>query len=153
AQRVLHLPQAGQAGREGPGPERHTVKIVHVDSASGWRGGQNQVLLTASGMAGRGHTVAVACRKDGVLSRRAGAAGGAPLSVRVLRFSGDVSPGAVLGLVGLLRGLRPEIVHAHDPHALAAAVVATSLVGGPRLVASRRVDFPLRGPFSRRKYR
>jgi glycosyltransferase involved in cell wall biosynthesis len=39
------------------------------------------------------------------------------------------------------------VVHAHDPHALAAALLA----GAPR-VASRRVDFALRGRASRWKY-
>ena len=38
------------------------MRILHVDTARGWRGGQNQVLLTAKGMERRGHEVIVACR-------------------------------------------------------------------------------------------
>ena len=50
------------------------IRVLHVDTAGGWRGGQNQVLLTALGMAARGHDVAVACRAGGELLNRARAA-------------------------------------------------------------------------------
>ena len=42
------------------------MKVLHVDTAAGWRGGQNQVLLTALGQAARGHEVTVACRAGGL---------------------------------------------------------------------------------------
>ena len=45
------------------------MKILHVDSARGWRGGQNQVLLTAQGQARRGHAVVLACQRGGVLEQ------------------------------------------------------------------------------------
>jgi glycosyltransferase involved in cell wall biosynthesis len=124
------------------------VKILHVDSARGWRGGQNQVLLTAQGMAGRGHSVTVACQRGGVLEERARAAG---LDVRAQRFHGDLSPAAVLGLRRLLRRERFDAVQLHDPHALACGVLASRGTGVP-LVATRRVDFALRGRWSRWKY-
>ena len=120
------------------------MRVLHVDSAAGWRGGQNQVLLTARGMAARGHEVAIACRAGGALETRAREAG---VAVHALPFRGDWSPTAALGLRAVARRHRPEIVQSHDPHALAAAL----LVGAPR-VATRRVDFPLRGPLSRWKY-
>jgi glycosyltransferase involved in cell wall biosynthesis len=118
--------------------------VLHVDTAAGWRGGQNQVVLAASGMAARGHAVAVACRAGGALESRARAAS---LDVHALPFRGDVSPRAAWGLARLAARFRPHVVHAHDPHAIAAALAAR----GPR-VASRRVDFPIRGRLSRFKY-
>jgi len=125
------------------------VKVLHVDSARGWRGGQNQVLLSARGMARRGHQVVLACQRGGALEQRARAAG---LDVCALRFQGDLSPLAVAGLGALVRRERPQVVQAHDPHALSCAVLARPL--GPRaaLVATRRVDFALRGRWSRWKY-
>jgi len=126
------------------------MQILHVDSARTWRGGQNQVLLTAQGMARRGREVVVAARRSGVLETRARAAG---LDNCGLPFHGDFSPAAVLGLVRLLRKRKPDIVHAHDPHALSAAFMAMRIARIGMLVASRRVDFPLRGIFSRYKYR
>jgi glycosyltransferase involved in cell wall biosynthesis len=118
-----------------------------VDSARGWRGGQNQVLLTAAGMARRGHRVLVACQQDGALRARAGASG---LDVRDLSFRGDLWPGAAWALRRMLREERPDVVQAHDPHALGAVLLA----GGPvPVVATRRVDFDLQGWPSRWKYR
>jgi glycosyltransferase involved in cell wall biosynthesis len=118
--------------------------VLHVDTAATWRGGQNQVLLAAAGMAARGHAVAVACKAGGALEARARAAS---LDVHPLPFGGDFSPRAAFGLARLAARFRPDVVHAHDPH----AVAATLVVRRPR-VASRRVDFPVRGFASRFKY-
>jgi L-malate glycosyltransferase len=123
--------------------------VLHVDTAATWRGGQNQVLLTATGMAAAGTEVAVACRAGGELEARALEAG---VRVRPLPFRGDLWPPAVLGLARLLRRERPAALLLHDPHAVSAAFVASRLAGRPPLVAVRRVDFPLRGPLSRAKY-
>jgi L-malate glycosyltransferase len=56
----------------------------------------------------------------------------------------------------IVKELRPDIVHAHDPHAVALASLALSfLTSGkcPSLIASRRVAYHLKGhAFSRWKY-
>ena len=125
------------------------MRVLHVDSAREWRGSQSQVLLAAQGMAARGHSVTVACRTGGGLEARARAVG---LAVHPLAFGGDLAPGAILGLARVLRSDAPQIVHAHDPHATSAALLATRLVRGPAVVASRRVSLHLRGMASLRKY-
>jgi glycosyltransferase involved in cell wall biosynthesis len=57
----------------------------------------------------------------------------------------------------LLKRLKPDVVHAHDPHGVAMAGLALSMstqLAKPPLIASRRVDFRLRGGrMSRWKYR
>ena len=57
----------------------------------------------------------------------------------------------------IIRQFAPEIVHAHDPHAVSMAALALSFnapTPRPRVVASRRVDFHLqKHSFSRWKYR
>lgn len=126
------------------------MQILHVDSARTWRGGQNQVLLTAQGMKLRGHDVAIAAFRGGALETRARAAG---IDTCSISFHGDISPAAVYGLVRELRARRPEIVHAHDAHALSTALIAIRIAHTGSLVAARRVDFSLRGAFSRFKYR
>jgi len=126
------------------------MRVLHVDSARTWRGGQNQVLLTARGMAARGHEVTLACRAGGALEERARAAG---LAVRPSPFGGDLAPAAIVSLTRTLRALRPEVLQLHDPHALGAAFLAARLGPPARTVATRRVDFPLRGRLSRWKYR
>jgi len=126
-----------------------SLAVLHVDTAATWRGGQNQVLLTARGMAARGADSVIACRAGGDLEARA-RAGGA--EVRPLPFRGDLWPPAILSLVRLLRRERPGALLLHDPHAVSAGLVASRLAFPAPLLAVRRVDFPLRGPFSRAKY-
>ena len=126
-----------------------SLRVLHLDSAATWRGGQNQVLLTAKGMAERGHESVVVCRSGSPLEKRARADG---LEVEPLPFRGDLWPPAILGLARTLRRDRPHALLLHDPHAVSAGLVAVRLAGGPALVAVRRVDFPLRGAFSRWKY-
>jgi L-malate glycosyltransferase len=126
------------------------MRVVHVDTAATWRGGQNQVLLTARGQAARGHEVVVACRQGGALEARAREAG---IAVRALTFHGDLWPPAVLGLARAFREARPDVLQLHDPHAVGSGVAAARLAGDVAAVATRRVDFRLRGPLSRWKYR
>lgn len=124
--------------------------VLHVDTAATWRGGQNQVLLTARGMAERGRGALIACRAGGELAARAAAAG---LAVRALPFRGDLWPPALVALARLVRRERPSALVLHDPHAVSAGLVASRLALRVPAVAVRRVDFPLRGAFSRAKYR
>ena len=123
------------------------MRVLHVDSARGWRGGQAQVLLSARAMAERGHAVLLACQRGGTLERRARAAG---IDAVAMRFSGDLSPAAWLPLSRATTRFRPDVLQLHDPHALIAGFVAA---GRARLVATRRVDFALQGTFSRAKYK
>jgi glycosyltransferase involved in cell wall biosynthesis len=125
------------------------MRVLHVDTASSWRGGQNQVLLTAQGMAARGHSVAVACRSGGALEERLPRTG---VDVHPVAFRGDLSPLAALSLARVMRAFRPDVAHLHDPHAISAGLMAARLQRGAWLVATRRVDFALRSAMSRRKY-
>jgi glycosyltransferase involved in cell wall biosynthesis len=126
---------------------------LHIDTARTWRGGQNQVLLTVNGLRGIGQRAALVAHPGGELRRRA--AEGLELVPLAPRTEMDLT--AAWRLSRLLRRLRPDIVHAHDPHGVAMGALALSMAGAsaaPPLVASRRVDFHLKGnSFSRWKYR
>jgi glycosyltransferase involved in cell wall biosynthesis len=130
---------------------------LHVDTARTWRGGQNQVLLTVNGLRAMGHRAALVAHPDGELRRRA--AEGLELVPLAPRTEMDLS--AAWKLSRLIKRLAPDVIHAHDPHGVAMASLALSLGAGSAgggaataLVASRRVDFHLKGSsFSRWKYR
>jgi len=132
------------------------IKSLHVDTARTWRGGQNQVLLTVTGLEELGHPAVLVAHQDGELRRRAREG---------LRFVGfapksefDVHAGWQLNKI--INDVRPDVVHAHDAMGVALAAMAMQMpsrgeaIAAPLLVASRRVDFHLRqNAFSRWKYR
>jgi glycosyltransferase involved in cell wall biosynthesis len=130
------------------------VKSLHIDTAETWRGGQNQVLLTVTGLAELGHQAVLVAHANGELKRRASE------GLRFIGFSPrsefDVQAGWQLARV--LSDLQPDVIHAHDPMAVALTAVALQmkprLARAPLVVASRRVDFHLkRHAFSKWKYR
>jgi glycosyltransferase involved in cell wall biosynthesis len=111
------------------------------------------VLLTVNGLRAIGQRAALVAHPDGELRRRA--AEGLELVPIAARTEMDLS--AAWRLSRVLKRLTPDIVHAHDPHGVAMGALALS-IGAPQppppLVASRRVDFHLKGnSFSRWKYR
>ena len=130
---------------------------LHIDTARTWRGGQNQVLLTVNGLREIGHRTTLVAHPDGELRRRM--AEGLDVIPLAPRTEMDLTAGWRLSR--LVRRLQPDIIHAHDPHAIAMASLALSLGSGsknapvaPALVASRRVDFHLKSnSFSRWKHR
>jgi len=129
------------------------VFSLHIDTARTWRGGQNQVLLTVTGLRAIGHRAALVAHPDGELFRRA--AEGLDLVPLAPRSEVDLS--AAWRLSRLVRRLRPDLVHAHDPHGVAMAALALSMIPGgptPAFVVSRRVDFHLKAnSLSRWKHR
>ena len=126
---------------------------IHIDTARTWRGGQNQVLITALGLRALGHRTMVVAHSEGVLKERAAEG----LDVISLAPRSEMDLSAAWRLSRVLKQLKPEIVHAHDPHAVAMGALALSMStqpSKPPLVASRRVDFHIRGnTLSRWKYR
>jgi L-malate glycosyltransferase len=128
------------------------VFSIHIDTAKTWRGGQRQVLLTVLGLRERGHRTVLVAHPEGELATRASE--GHDLIRLAPRAEVDLHAGWKLSRI--LKDLKPDIVHAHDPHAVALASLALSfLTSGhcPPLVASRRVAFHLKGhAFSRWKY-
>ncbi len=126
---------------------------VHIDTARTWRGGQNQVLLTVLGLRVLHHRAVLVAHPEGELMRRASEGH----DLIPLAPGSEVDFRAAWRLSRILKQLGPDIVHAHDPHAVATAALALSIgspIPRPPLVASRRVDFHIHGnSFSRWKYR
>lgn len=130
------------------------MRSLHIDTARSWRGGQNQVLLTVTGLAEAGHDALLLAHESGELKRRAGE------GLRFLGFAprSEFDVQAAWKLGGVIADRQPDIVHAHDPMAVSlvamALQMASNKVKRPLVVASRRVDFHLkRHAFSKWKYR
>jgi glycosyltransferase involved in cell wall biosynthesis len=129
------------------------MRSVHIDTARTWRGGQNQVLLTVTGLSETGHQAVLVAHEAGELRRRASE------GLRFIGFSprSEFDVHAAWQLAKIFGDLQPEVVHAHDPMAVSLTAMAlqmkTGLASRPLVVASRRVDFHLkRHAFSKWKY-
>jgi len=126
---------------------------LHIDSARTWRGGQNQVLLTVLGMRALGHRSTLVAHPAGELRQRVKEG----LDLIPLAPANEMDLTAAWRLSRLVKQLKPDVIHAHDPHGVAMAALALSMstqLAKPPLVAARRVDFHMRGnALSRWKYR
>jgi L-malate glycosyltransferase len=125
---------------------------LHVDTGRDWRGGQIQVMHTVLGLRAIGERAALVAHPDGQLIRRM--AEGTDLIP--LAPTHEVDLAAAWRLSRVIKQLRPDVVHAHDPHAVAMTATALSIVSpSPRipLVAARRLELRMaRNSFSRWKY-
>jgi glycosyltransferase involved in cell wall biosynthesis len=129
------------------------VFALHIDTARTWRGGQQQVLLTVLGLRARGHRAVLVAHPEGELFRRASEGP----DLFPLAPMNEIDLATAWKLSKLVRKWKPEIVHAHDPHAVTMAALGLSFGAPeprPKIVASRRVDFHLQShAFSQWKYR
>lgn len=116
------------------------MRVLHVDTEQGWRGGERQVLWLSQGLSSLGHGNVIAARPGEPLAARAAEAG---LAVLPLAPAFEADPRAAWRLRRALLRERVDIVHAHTAHAVALAALATLGTGVP-FVAARRVDFRLR---------
>jgi L-malate glycosyltransferase len=120
------------------------VFSLHIDTARTWRGGQNQVLLTLNGLRAMGQRVALVAHPEGELRRRVAE----DLDLVPFTPRTEIDLSAAWRLSQVLRRMAPDVIHAHDPHGIAVAALALSLGApkpAPALVATRRVDFHLKG--------
>lgn len=127
------------------------LRTLHFDTEIAWRGGQQQTLLLAEGLARRGQGVVLAAPAKSELLPRARAAG---LSVTALAARGDLDVVAAIRLAGRIRSERFDLLHCHTAHAHGVAMLALKLVRPalrPKLVVSRRVAFSASSPLMTRK--
>ena len=124
------------------------MKILHIDTEKTWRGGEQQVLYLLKGLREKGHDSTVICQPGSALAERAKAEN---ICVRELGMVGGVDPFAVFSIAGIMKqGF--DIVHMHTSNAHTLGYGASFFSKAPKLVASRRVSFPIKGLIGKVKY-
>jgi glycosyltransferase involved in cell wall biosynthesis len=124
--------------------------VLHLDSERTWRGGQQQAAWLIEGLRARGWPTALVCPRGAVLAERGRARG---WMVHEVAMRGELDIAAGGRIAAIARGAGLALLHAHSSHALALGLWARLFDHRLRLVASRRVDFPVGGNFlSRLKY-
>jgi glycosyltransferase involved in cell wall biosynthesis len=118
-----------------------TPKIVHVNTARGYRGGERQTELLIRGLATCNVRQALVARRGGLLAARIAA-----LGIEVREVAG--------GLVSVTRAIRgAALVHVHEGRSVYAAYLRSLLSGTPYVI-TRRVNNPIRQHwFAHRAYR
>ena len=116
------------------------MRILQVDSGREWRGGQHQVWLLCRALGHEPDTEQVlVTQRESELAQRVAAAG-----IRVHGTSWDIGldPRAWWHLRRTIAAFQPDVIHAHDSHALTlAATVTMGGLGRRTVVATRRVEF------------
>jgi glycosyltransferase involved in cell wall biosynthesis len=117
------------------------AKIVHVNTARGYRGGERQTELLIRGLAGRGLQQALVTRRGGPLATRL-----RDTNVEVREVAG--------GVWSVTRATHDAaLIHVHEGRSVYAAF-ARSLLSGTPYVVTRRVNNPIRQHwFAHRAYR
>ena len=124
------------------------MKILHIDTEKTWRGGEQQVLYLLKGLREKGHHSTLICQPGSALAERAKSE---DIFVDELPMRGGVDPFAVFSIAAIMkRGF--DIVHMHTSNAHTLGYGASFFSKVPKLVASRRVSFPVKGLLGKLKY-
>ena len=127
------------------------MKVLHLDSGSEWRGGQQQVAYLASGLKQHaGVEQYFVLPPEGRLRKEIEALN---LTCFPLSLKSEADPISLLRLKLLLRRLKPDLIHAHDARTLGLAAILKAMGATQPIVAHRRVIFPIKNnSFSKWKY-
>ena len=126
------------------------ARVLHLNTARTWRGGERQVWFLARALARRGIFQWVVGRPGSELERRCREAN---LPFHAIAMRGEWDLLAVRQLRAFAREQNINILHAHTSRAHGLGLMAVRRLPGTRFVVSRRVDFPAgKNWFSRRKY-
>ena len=90
------------------------LRVLHIDTEKGWRGGEQQALFLAEGLRRRGVENLCVGQPDLPYVQRCAAKG---LDVAPVRTRGEADPAGVAKIRSIVRSWRPDVVHMHTSHA------------------------------------
>lgn len=105
------------------------MRVLFVNFASDWGGGEGWTLRSALGLAAQEHDVGLVARPNSQLERRASAQEGLRLFTLTPAF--DYQPNAVARLMALMKRLETEVLVVHHNRDVRTAGVAARLLGIP----------------------
>ncbi|MCD6385538.1 glycosyltransferase [Candidatus Sumerlaeota bacterium] len=126
------------------------MKVLHIDTEQGWRGGEAQALYLCQGLEKQGITSVIVAPSGSKFAERSRESG---FRVVVLPSDKPYDLRSIAIIRKTLKTERPILVHCHTSAAHSLALLATIGKRSIPVVVSRRVDFRISGtPFSRWKY-
>lgn len=119
------------------------MKILELNFAKTWRGGERQTLYNAEGFIAAGHAVTLLCRRGSPLEKKSRTAGLTVFSFRHI-------PALVWFLI--CNGRKYDYLHAQTSHILTYCLLSRPF-HRRKIIFTRRIDFVPHGRFTRFKYR
>ncbi|WP_163328227.1 glycosyltransferase family 4 protein [Desulfurobacterium thermolithotrophum] len=121
------------------------MKILHVDTEKGWRGGEQQLFYLVKGLKEKGIESAIACRKGDELEKRCKEIGFTTIPLSGRQFEDIFRIGIV--------GKEFDIIHAHAAKAHTISALSKKFHQKP-VIYTRRVDYlPKKNKVTALKYR
>jgi glycosyltransferase involved in cell wall biosynthesis len=117
------------------------LRTVHINTARGWRGGEQQSFYLVRGLLQRGHAAEAVAQPSEEYARRLEAAG---VRVHPVRMRGEWDLWAARRIRRLLTDGGYDVCHMHTAHAhMLGGLASLLLPRRPAMIVSRRVDFSL----------
>ena len=115
------------------------IRVLHVDTEHGWRGGQQQAYYLHQGLCNLGVTSGFVCRKSSEMESRLKRDG---LPVKAIPFLGEGDLIAAYRLAAYARRNAYNILHLHSSHALGWGILARLFAPKLKLVAAAEWILP-----------
>lgn len=132
-----------------PGKLDKKPTILHINTEKGFRGGEVQTLEIARRLHDLGYPTILLAFKGGPLAQKAG-----KMHIETVEFSPrgelDIFSAIKIKKIVLERGVR--LVHCHTSQSLGLVYLSGIYKKGIKVVATRRVSFPLKSKLSLKKY-
>lgn len=126
-----------------------TVRVLHINTENGWRGGERQVFLFIkySGNIVANHLL---CRKSGALFKKMKLSDFSGVSVNT---SKPIALFSALWILWYCKKNNIDVVHCHTPKAQTLGVLSKWFGNKSKIIVSKRTVFPVRkNLFTRLKY-
>jgi len=117
------------------------MRILHTEWSDGLGGQEKRVLAEASGLAGRGHHVVIACREHARIKEEAKKAG---LAVHTFPLRKPYDIGSIMGLTRFIRENKFDVVNTHSGVDSWIGGLAARLARTPVLARTRHLNIPLK---------
>ncbi|MDV6234329.1 glycosyltransferase [Leptospira ellisii] len=115
--------------------------ILHIDTETGWRGGERQLLLLAEGLKKKKIPQLILGKPGSALERRCSDRN---LPFYALDMRGEWDLASVKAIRSIVQEKKIRLIHTHTAKAHTLALFAKSKLPQIKLVVSRRVDFSIR---------
>lgn len=130
---------------------KDTLNILHIDTETEWRGGQQQVAYLFQGLLDKKINTSLVCQPSSQLADFCRAE---DLHFYPVRMRGELDLLAAFKIARIAKRDNFNILHLHSAHAISVGLLTKLFFLESKLVGVRRVDFPIRKHIlSRLKYK